>query len=559
MTRRLSLSQAILLAVIAALLPIAIFSIAQALSVRDYAQQLIAERLITSALATSATQNEPIVNAQRLLANFQQDPDVVSGSDRCQSILAAELTEQFVNFGYSNAQGIVQCSALPFTGTVSNAGDAWWQKGVASRRFTLSTPTIGKISKRRLIVAMQPLLDQNGVFLGAMTAGIDASWIEKALERRKLSRNAIVAVVDPEGNTLMTGDNRGLPRIDLDASFGRAATVQAEDGSKWMYASAPLYGRQLYVVYAEPQGALLSTTRGQFRISLLLPILTIIFSCAAIFWAINRFVLRWLRSISNLSRQFAFGRYEGDEERFSHAPAEISALSSDLHNMARVIEDRDTDLRIAAATTKAMAREVNHRVKNNLQMVMSLLGLQAAQLKDEEAREALDQTRMRMGAVSLIHRLMYEDSRSERGEVDMDRLISELCGQMRNDFGVERIALECRSTVGVMSIDQANPLMLLLVESVTNAYRHAFPDDRKGRIEIVLHAEGNERELVVGDDGIGYDSGGSIDAMGLELMRAFAAQLGGTLSIESRAGEGVKTTLRFPATGLPQEETRRET
>lgn len=546
MNRRLSLSQAILFAVVAALVPIAIFSIAQALSVREYAQQLIAERLITSALATSATQNEPILNAQRVLGNFQQDPDVVSASERCQAILAAQLTDQFVNFGFSNAQGYVQCSALPFTGSVYNGGETWWRQGVSTGRFTLSTPTIGKISKRRLIAAMQPLLDQDGRFMGALTAGIDASWIEKALARRKLSRNAIVAIVGPDGKTLMTGDDRALPRVDLEKSFGRAATVTADDGSQWMYASAPLYARQLYVVYAEPKGTLLSTARDQFRVSILLPILTIIFSCAAIFWAINRFVLRWLRSISGLSRQFAFGRYEGDEERFRRAPAEIAALSSDLHNMARVIEDRDTDLRIAAATTKAMAREVNHRVKNNLQMVMSLLSLQAGQLKDPDAKDALDQTRLRMAAMSLIHRLMYEDARSERGEVDISRLIDELCTQLRNDFDDDRVVLECRSTLGVMSIDQAIPLMLLIVEAVTNAYRHAFPADRHGRISVTLRQEGADRVLHIADDGVGYDSAGSIDRMGLELMHAFAAQLGGALSIDGASGQGVRTTLSFP-------------
>lgn len=520
----------------------------QSISGREYARQLIGERLVTSALATMSVQREPIDAAQRALMALAQDPDIIGTTDNCNEVLKRSLAIQrsIVNFGRLDADGFVKCSALPFEGPVSNTDQPWWFKGIADRRFTLSPPIDGKISKRRVIAAMLPIYDAEGRFAGATMAAIDASWIEGALQQRKLSPQAVVAVTDQNGRILI-GDGRNESwAIDLKKSYGAVATLEAKDGSKWMYSSAPLHKDQLYVVYAEPQSQLLTASSEQLRINLLLPLLTVALTCLAVWWSMNRFVIRWLRSLSRLAGEFGRGNYESGISHFRTAPAEIATLGDDLHNMALSIEDRDSDLRAAAATTKAMAREVNHRVKNNLQMVMSLLGLHAARLSDPEAKRALDQTRLRMGAVSLIHRLLYElDESSERGEVDMDRLLRELCAQMRTSFSRESVALESRSSVGVIPVDEAIPLTLLIVEGITNSYRHAFPEGRRGAISISLENVGSERLLKLTDNGVGYASGDSIEAMGLELMQAFASQLGGTLETRNAPGEGVSIEARY--------------
>ena len=156
---------------------------------------------------------------------------------------------------------------------------------------------------------------------------------------------------------------------------------------------------------------------------------------------------------------------------------------------------------------------------------------------------------LRISALALIHRLLYQqDPDSERGEVALDNLIGELCGQLRtanrDNPGVE---LHCNTSAHAIAVDNAVPLALFAVEAVTNAYRHAFANGRSGNITLAFQQEGAEDVLTVDDDGHGFDADDDVGQMGHELMNAFASQLGGSLKIESKLNSGSHVTLRFRA------------
>jgi two-component sensor histidine kinase len=547
--RRLKLNQTLLIAVTLSLVPVLLLSVIQGIWSRDYARELIQERLVSSTLATASLQAEPFLMVRRMITTYANDPDVVGATDKCSEMLRRGFRVQrgALNFARIARDGSLKCSALPFSGPISNANEPWFRHGEAKGGFTISNPVMGKIVKRRLLVAMQALQDRNGQFDGAITAAIDVSWMEKALERRKLSKDAIVAIVDETGKPLLSSGRDGLPPVDLAASMGAQATMRAPDGSVWAYSSAPLFERQLFIVYAELQKPLFSTSTDQLRLSLLPPLLALILTCVVVWAVMNRYVLRWLRSISTMAQQFARGDYRLQPDRFDNAPSEFAALGDDLQNMALAIEDRDTALRALIERNRAMAREVNHRVKNNLQMVMSLLSLQGGRVRDPEARKALDQTRIRMGAIALIHRLLYDfDDGSEAGSVDMKMLVPELCAQLRKSFPASETELSCHANMGVMPVDQAIPLTLFVVEAVTNAFRHAFPSARRGAISVTFDGDTSQGSVTVHDTGIGQTVTPLDDAMGLDLMNAYATQLYADLEIDAVADRGVVVSLRYP-------------
>jgi two-component sensor histidine kinase len=194
-----------------------------------------------------------------------------------------------------------------------------------------------------------------------------------------------------------------------------------------------------------------------------------------------------------------------------------------------------------------MAREVNHRVKNNLQMVMSLLGLQAARLSDHQARGALEQTRIRVGAVALVHRLLYDQGEaSDRGEVDMRRLTEDLCAQLASNFRSETIALKHACAMGTLSVDKAIPITLFIVEAVTNAYRHGYPEGQAGLISVLLEDNTGQATVRVSDDGQGQDGVSDASTLGMELMDAYASQLGGRLELVSKPGQGMSIAIVIP-------------
>ncbi|MDP3906531.1 sensor histidine kinase [Novosphingobium sp.] len=226
----------------------------------------------------------------------------------------------------------------------------------------------------------------------------------------------------------------------------------------------------------------------------------------------------------------------------TRAPAGLADLSRDLDDLAGLIERRE-------AVCKALTHEVHHRVKNNLQIITSLLNMQSNRATHPEAREALGQTRARIGALALIHRILYEeDDDGSIAALDVGRLVADLCAQFRL-WNRERgeVTMSCQADPLPILLDSALPLALFAVEALTNAYAYAFPDGRSGTIRMTfcLLPDG-QASLRVVDDGAGFDSSTPGYSMGRELMQGFAQQLGGTFTIVSSPATGTEARLDYP-------------
>ena len=253
----------------------------------------------------------------------------------------------------------------------------------------------------------------------------------------------------------------------------------------------------------------------------------------------------WVLKLREQAAGIAAGNYMSAGFAFADAPPGIAGLSRDLDGLALTLAERET-------VRKALALEVHHRVKNNLQIVTSLLTMQANRIENPAAREALGQTRARIGGLALIHRLLYEQVDDGcLAALDIGRLIPELCAQFRL-WNAERreIAFACQSSAAHVPLDSALPLVLLAVEAVTNAYAYAFPAGRSGAVNLRFCAEPcGDAALIIEDDGIGFDSGANAGSMGRLLMLGFARQLGGKLAITSSPGLGTEVRLDYRIAG----------
>ena len=225
-------------------------------------------------------------------------------------------------------------------------------------------------------------------------------------------------------------------------------------------------------------------------------------------------------------------------------------MSADLHAMAEVIDRRNREIALALEAKTQLTHEVHHRVKNNLQIINSMLILQAGRVGEEGARAALSQTMARISALALVHRLLYEeDANGEQGRVEIGVLFEELCNQLRcNQGSTSRIELQCDAHVDgdAISVDLAIPLALFTVEAITNAYRHAFDADENGIIQLSFTRQADRTTLTITDDGCGYDIMSRPVMMGMELMQAFATQLNGKLTVASTQGEGTRIEVELP-------------
>jgi two-component sensor histidine kinase len=194
-------------------------------------------------------------------------------------------------------------------------------------------------------------------------------------------------------------------------------------------------------------------------------------------------------------------------------------------------------------------------VKNNLQVITSLLNMQQRALTDPAAREAMSDTRQRITALALIYRALYQspDLRS----VDVRQFLEELVAQLSSGEGGRPSAIRTELEADDLEIDpdKLPPLALFAVEAVSNARKHAFDQETGGLIRVRFTVGSDEVVLDVIDNGRGLDSEAQGEGgVGRTLMSAFARQLRGQMSIDAADGGGSHVRLAFPPPEPPTSE-----
>jgi two-component sensor histidine kinase/FixJ family two-component response regulator/PAS domain-containing protein len=201
----------------------------------------------------------------------------------------------------------------------------------------------------------------------------------------------------------------------------------------------------------------------------------------------------------------------------------------------------------------ALLKEVHHRVKNNLQIVASLLNLQSSRARNRQVVDVLHDTRNRVHSMALLHDVLYRSGNLAR--INFAAYVTELCTQLVRSFGPAgaRVKVENRVARIGLPLEQSVPCGLIINELVSNALKHGFPDNRTGRITVELGpAEGQRHLLCVRDDGIGLPHGMDIackSTLGLQLVSQLAIQLGGQLEMHPSDEGGAAFCVSFPVPG----------
>ena len=184
-----------------------------------------------------------------------------------------------------------------------------------------------------------------------------------------------------------------------------------------------------------------------------------------------------------------------------------------------------------------LLREIDHRIRNSLQLVASMLSLQARQTQDGAASKAIEEARQRIGSIAAVHEQLYRASDTD--VVDMSVFLKGLCGSLaRNKPGNIR-AIHVTAEPIMLVSQRAMKIGILVGELVTNSFKHAYPDARAGVIDVVLTAVGEKAQLIVADDGIGLPPGFRADdshGLGMRLILSILDQFGGTLRANSGPG-----------------------
>ena len=204
------------------------------------------------------------------------------------------------------------------------------------------------------------------------------------------------------------------------------------------------------------------------------------------------------------------------------------------------------DLQSALTEREVLVKEVHHRVKNNLQVVVSLLRLQASRLRDEAGSDALRESLNRVSAMSTIHELLYRST--TMADIDFAEVLRTLTGNLHDAYGLseERISMVVEADPVPVSMDAAVPLALIANELISNAFKHGFPDGAEGEVRVGLTREGDTVVLLVVRYGTGFraaeaqhqpgaDAGGPAGPAGIGTVGTGAAA-GDAVSADVQAG-----------------------
>ena len=195
---------------------------------------------------------------------------------------------------------------------------------------------------------------------------------------------------------------------------------------------------------------------------------------------------------------------------------------------------------------EVLLQEVHHRVKNNLQVISSILNLQSSYVKDKNSLSILRESQNRIKSMSFIHESLYQTKDFNR--LDFEDYITGLTKNLLYSYSMisGHIALDANVDRLYLSLDQAIPCGLIVNELVSNALKHAFPDERKGVIIVKVYEKKNIVHMEISDDGVGFPKGFDIkksDSLGLQLVYTLTEQLDGDIKISSK--KGTKYLIKF--------------
>ncbi|MGU3496843.1 sensor histidine kinase [Xanthobacteraceae bacterium A53D] len=537
-----SVRRRLILVILFAILPIASACMLQGVLQLQRTSEDTQERLSQSAIAAAGSVQNVFAGAENVLQALKNAADVRNARPDCAATLAgANLSVLFsTNISLFGPDGALRCSALT-TGENAVTERGWWREALQNKDFSLGSRQVSPVTRNEILVGTLPLYAASGAFDGALSIGINGQWLDNLLKREMSPSAGIISLMDDSGREVASNASVASRRMfagrNLTDYAGRLGEAKDDKGVSWTFAVAPLERHGLLVAIARPTAELFRWTTLHVMISFVLPVVMVVFTLVAIWLAIDRIVLQWLLYMRRVTAVYAQGHYGFRPTRMHQAPSEFRVLGHAIEDMALAVRERDGKLRDSLAEKTGLVREIHHRIKNSLQVVVSLLSLYGSGVPQGEDRRRFEQLRVRVNTLAVVHRIFYEASQGS--EVRVRELVREMAVLLEGaaDRNVT-VAVEADESLTIPT-DFAVPLALMVTEIIMTLVRQDAPAPVRMKLACRI------------DDGIftlcltaSEPSAGRLDKA--DLAHGFASQLGG--SIETTDGDsGTEVCVRFPA------------
>lgn len=549
------------LVLVLAMLPVLAFSIANA--VRDYAdRKLAAERdLVRGAELVTHEVGTVFSSAEQVMLVARSQSMVVRGeSPACQEFLAGALAgrEIFSNIATISAAGDVVCSARPSPGPHNVADKPWFQRFQRGKAFSVGGPATGPVSGEAVLTVTLPMNDEAAASpapTALIITFVKASLLDRFMRVTPAPADTDLFLLNADGELLLAnGPLEALPAesaisgvIDPERSF-IAAPSRSEQ--PYLYAAISLHEGEIIGLLARPAIRADAPILIELAMDVAIPVILTAITLLIVWLATDRVSLRWIRKLRAVALAHGRGSSDVRAREIEVAPLEYRELGEALNSMAEAIEQRQSRLLSALAGRELLLREIHHRVKNNLQIIISLFNLLARNAEDEATKLLIRDMLARVESLALVHHAAYQSDDVQL--ISMRSFVPNLLTHLSHtlDDRSAEILIESEVDDIFLTMDETIPLAQLMTEAVSNSLKHAFVGRASGRIMLrLLRIAPRKITLEISDDGVGlpadFETRPARRQLGQSLMSAFARQLGGMVTLRSQNGTTISADLSF--------------
>lgn len=534
-----------------ALLPLGIIAVAQTQNAVTHARETYRTSLSAQTARLVAPEREAIQGAQGITQGLADSLAVLGPSDQvCTDLMryTANRNNNIVFLGFIDANRKSDCNNL--SGSFDFSHITYMDDAMEHHNVTVSYNPSGGASGKPVIIIRQPVFSAQGVFKGFVTLSMLTEKIVSERLGDPMAEGVVIVTFNNDGEVLTadraTGNYEGfLPTdtnlVDLVGRGRQLFTEESRDGKLRDFAVVPIIEGKAYALGSWQPLRPLIRDRAFSTFTLLFPLLMWLISLVVALVAIRLQVIRPIRILGRQMRDFAEGRRVFHSETLKNAPSELREIGETFATMARKVVRDEADLENTVHERDVLIKEVHHRVKNNLQLMSSILSMQARTAPNNETRSALRKVQDRLASLAAVHRGLYETP--QVSQVRVDTLLDDLLRQLATlgEGADTPLDVDYQFKPVTLVPDQAGPLAMLAAESFTNALKYATPGkDGRRQIRVRLMPDPSQPDQItfeISNTVAGGVNSETEQGLGIKLIQAFCAQLDCRVkSSEERAG-----------------------
>lgn len=560
--RRISLRVQIAILLALAMLPVGIFAAAQAFGNYAEVKRLRLEAYTQEAVQAGREEQAAVQEAFGALGALNTLLDADSSS--CIGVVKAFVLHDptVPSAGFVDLEGKPRC-AYPASSVLDLKERMDFGKLREAPRRVVDAIAPNETPVQAVLILAQPVY-REGALKGTLFMTISSRYLQWVARSTAHEPEARFGIVNASGLGILPAHRNDMfdwlpPPGTLKTYLSkddRLHELPARNGEARVYAIAPIFGNDIFEVASWPRDTIPTGVTFSDFLTIALPLLMWALAVLVAYFAVDQLALRHIVYLDRLVGAYGRSGRSLRAQRIRDAPAEIAKLGASFDEMAEEIEMREQTLIETVEEKDTLLREVYHRVKNNLQLIISLMRLQIRDADSTREQLGLERLQERIQGLALVHQMIYESE--NMNAVRLDRLIAEIAANLRSGSASVPTAIDLKLDLDRVEAppDKAVPIILFATEAIVNTFKHVLSHVESGKLAIWLKQEPDTLRIGVVNSTLGQrpvpDAEGGRKGIGAQLIDGFARQLRARV-VRTRADDTFGIELVVPRWDLDGE------